>query len=281
MQPVSMFDEIDQLTDVSTSDIIHAPFGYAGSKLRSLKTILPLLPYSKVYVEPFGGSASVLMNRKPSKLEVFNDRYAGVVAFFSCMRDKELTQRLIDWIDTTIHSKEDFATCKETWQSVDDPVERAGRWLYMMSYSFSGVGRNWGRCKTDTGSLSGKLHNKIPIIWDIHSRFRYVQVENQSWYECMTYYDQPDAVFYLDPPYLDTDAGCYRFTLTEKDHEQLLNLVFTMQGFVAISGYSHPVYEKYDWDDRIEYSVLVTAKTGNLANNRSYAKEVLWIKEMK
>ncbi len=277
---LALFNSLDSETEKGTTEILRAPFGYAGSKLRSLSHILPFIPYSDAYIEPFGGSGSVLLNRKTSKLEVFNDRHAGVVAFYRCMRDPELTQKLIDWIDWTIHSKEDFIFCKATWKDVNDPVERAGRWLYMAAYSFSGVGRNWGRAKTGCSTLAGKLANRLPIIWQIHNRFRRVQVENQNWYECISYYDSPDSITYCDPPYLDTDKGCYEHGMSVADHKRLLDTIFDCQGFVAISGYPNDLYEKYKWSDRYEYTIQVSAETGNLDRVRANkAKEVLWIKD--
>jgi len=277
----NLFDELDQETEKGTTGFVRAPFGYAGSKLRSMHLILPMLPYTDKYIEPFGGSASVLLNRKPSKMEVFNDRYAGVVAFYRCMREEELTRKLVAWVEMTVHSKEDFIFCQQTWQDVNDPVERAGRWLYMMSYSFSGVGRNWGRAK-DISPVAGKLTNRIPQIWEVHRRFKRVQVENQGWYECMTYYDSPEAVFYCDPPYLLTDLGAYRYSMSMADHKRFLDTVFQCQGFVAVSGYPHELYDKYPWSDRYEYPVLVTSRGSEgtkLGQGRSRATEVLWIKD--
>ena len=41
---------------------------WAGGKGRQLGDLLPMIPHSKTYVEPFGGGASVLLNR--SKMPV-------------------------------------------------------------------------------------------------------------------------------------------------------------------------------------------------------------------
>ena len=49
-------------------------FGYYGGKYSHLRWLLPLLPKTRAYCEPFGGSAAVLLNREPSPVETFNDR---------------------------------------------------------------------------------------------------------------------------------------------------------------------------------------------------------------
>src|SRR2546428_5997323 len=62
-------------------------FGYYGGKFSHLDFILPLLPscYSH-YCEPFGGSAAVLINRKPADVETYNDLDSEVTNFFACLR---------------------------------------------------------------------------------------------------------------------------------------------------------------------------------------------------
>jgi site-specific DNA-adenine methylase len=48
-------------------------FGWYGGKYSHLDWLLPLLPQTKHYCEPFGGSAAVLINREPSLIETYND----------------------------------------------------------------------------------------------------------------------------------------------------------------------------------------------------------------
>ena len=56
---------------------------------KSLAHVLPLLDMPNVvsYVEPFGGTASVLLNRHPAPLETFNDQRDDVVVFFRSLRE--------------------------------------------------------------------------------------------------------------------------------------------------------------------------------------------------
>ncbi|MCP4362851.1 MAG: DNA adenine methylase, partial [Chloroflexi bacterium] len=47
-------------------------FGWYGGKYSHLNWLLPLLPYTTHYCEPFGGSAAVIINRNPSPVETYN-----------------------------------------------------------------------------------------------------------------------------------------------------------------------------------------------------------------
>ncbi|MDQ2785104.1 MAG: DNA adenine methylase, partial [Chloroflexota bacterium] len=59
-------------------------FGWYGGKFSHADWLLPLLPKSTHYCEPFGGSAALLINRVPSPIETYNDL--------------ELIRKLVDWV---------------------------------------------------------------------------------------------------------------------------------------------------------------------------------------
>ena len=290
---LDMFDELErQSSKPSKDNFLRAPFGYPGGKTKSVRYILEHLPLRGRYIEPFGGSAAVLLARQESKLEVFNDRYAGVVAFYRVMRSEKKTKQFIEWMDLNVHSREEWVVCRDTWENLDDDIERAARWYYMTVYSFACIGRNFGRSTSTRGRMAGKIRNKLELFSRIHERFKNVQVENLDWSECIADYDGKDAVFYLDPPYVDASAGAHKHTMSHSDHRTLLETIFSMQGFVAVSGYSNPLYEEKPWDKRFSWDSFVSLKSlaysdsnkkGHLEGQeeRDHAEEVLWIKESK
>jgi len=263
---------------------IRAPLNYPGSKAKSLKHILPVLPYRGAYIEPFGGSAAVLLARQPEKLEVYNDRYGGICCFYRVIRDRcdEFMARL----DLTIHSREEFEWSKASWQDCADEVERAARWYYSMYYSFSGKGEFFGRNIKPQNPYAGKLRNRIPELPIIHERLRQVQIENLDWRDILKDYDQPNAVFYLDPPYYEARDPRYRSTMSNSDHRELLDRIFELSGFVALSGYTNELYDSYTWDDRVTWShrdvmsaMAFTEENNRQKTTRAMVEEVLWVKE--
>lgn len=285
---MGLFDDLDAQTSEPRETVIKAPFSYPGGKSRSVKFILPHLPIRKVWVDVFGGSGVITINRPKSRLEVYNDRHSGVTDFYKCMRDRALFDRLCAWLDLTLHSREEFLCNKASWENQTDPVERAGRWFAMVNYSFGSLGRNWGRSTGGDGSLAGKIRNGIKNLPEIHERFRTVQIENGDWSRILQDYDSPETVFYLDPPYVDAYRGTYEYEMSIDDHTRLIEAVFNCKGFVAVSGFPNPLYDKRPWDKTFHWDVQSTAKALAFTeensklhgdDNRGKHIEKLWIKE--
>jgi DNA adenine methylase len=279
--------DLEEEEEIREADICKSPFNYPGSKARALEHLLKYIPVREVYVEPFGGSAALLLARRPSKLEVYNDRFGGVVDFYHCLKDKELCEQLIEWLDLTVHSREEFVTCKNGWPIQESIVTRAAMWYYSTIYSFGSLGRNFGRAVRPGTVLSGKVRDRLVEFWPVHNRLKYVQIENQDWSSILRDYDHPDAVFYIDPPYIDTYKGVYKHELTRDEHAKLLDQIFKMKAFVALSAYPNVFYDTYPWDNYHCWDQLVsmTAQANTATNfqtvlkNRESVKEGLYIKE--
>jgi DNA adenine methylase len=285
-----LFEELERNTEPASRDtIIKAPFPYPGGKSRSIKNICSHLPYTDKYVSVFGGSGCDILARRPVKLEVFNDRYAGVTSFYRCLRNPKLFDALVQWLELTVHSREEFVACRDTWQDTSDDVERAAKWYYMTSYSFASLGRNWGRALATRGIIGNKIRKKLTTFDAIHQRFRNVQIENQDWSDCLHDYDSPDCIFYLDPPYVDADTGIYKVGMSHDDHRRMIDIIFSLKGFVALSGYANPLYDNQDWDAKHTWKSYVSIQSGGHHGNKkehlagqieySHAEEVLWIKD--
>lgn len=285
---VDLFSGLDAITS-DKEKVFKAPFPYPGGKKKLTKHILPHLPNRKIYVEPFGGSGAVLLARNKAGLEVYNDRFGGVTEFYRCIRNKALLDRLIERLSLTICSKDEFYYSKEAYKTATDTVERAALWYYTMVYSFGGIGRNWGRAKSPIGVQAGLIQQKIPEFRDLHRRLQQVQIENRDWYSCCTDYDGKNTVFYLDPPYLETDCHVYDGSFGSTEHHDLCRWATGIaEGFVAVSSYQNSIYDSYDWDDVFEFErtdAMVSKGTGegNCKTDRDGPKgtvvECLYIKE--
>ena len=98
-------------------------FIYPGGKVRISSWGTSFFPGHKIYVEPFGGAAGVLLNKAPSPLEVYNDLNSDLVNFFRVLRDKEKAEKLIRRLRLTPYAREEYYNCYPMPE--DDDIERA------------------------------------------------------------------------------------------------------------------------------------------------------------
>jgi DNA adenine methylase len=269
---------------------VRAPFSYPGGKFRSIPNILPHLPYTDRYGEPFGGTGAILLARNQSKLEVYNDRYGGVTCFYRILRDRSKYNELVERLKFTLCSREEFIWSRDSWKNCEDEIERAARWFYTVKVSFGSQARNFGRSKNPKMSFSTLLPNSLSLFHALHRRIRAVYIENLDWKQCVLDYDHEDMVWYLDPEYPNTTPGMFEYSSNSPEfHESILKWIFTeSKGFVAISSYPNPMYESKKWTKRIEWPAYVSTlsqsfeETNHLQGHehlrRKHATEVLYIK---
>jgi DNA adenine methylase len=282
---LSILEGLDAL-DRSSKQIIRAPFPYVGGKSRTVNKIIARLPPHTTYVEPFCGTAVVLLNKPVSKLEVINDMDSGIVCFYRCLRNDALRDRLIDLIRNSVHAREEWVFCKETWESTPDDVERAFKWYYVVNYSFGGLSRNFGRALVPRGIFAGKIQSKIPEFHPIAQRLKNVQVEHMDALQCIREYDGMDVLFYVDPPYIEGDQSCYKARFDKSRHVELLDTLFASKAKLAVSGYHNPLYDKYPWTDSYSFTVYQSIQSEGTGTKVQYAgvearghgKEMLWVR---
>lgn len=277
---MSLFDDLDAETIhdnhvIDRRELSKFAFGWCGNKSLDLKFILPHLPYRKGWVDMFGGSGIVTAARAVSKFEVYNDNFSGVTDFFRCIREQQLYPKLVELLNTYLHSREEWYRCFSTWKDTQDVVERAAKWYYMNYYSHSAVGRTLGRQKNSRNTLSGTHLSKTMHFRTLHERFKGVFIENLDFRTMFKDYSHPETIIYCDPPYLETDKTNYFGSkFDEGDHKDLLACIFNSSSYVAVSGHPNKLYEKYPWTYRHEWKHFsVHTEDGQERT------EVLWIKE--
>lgn len=262
---------------------LHPPFPWYGGKFTHLPVLLQHIPPHRTYVEVFGGSAALLLNKDPSEIEVYNDIDSGATNFFRVLRDNEaeLIRRLI----LTPYSREEYNLCRKNWSTCEDPVERARMWYFVASSSFIGrFGHGFAVSATDSSNgmsscVNGYL-NRIQNLWKVASRLRTVIIENLDFREVIRRYDTPDTLFYLDPPYHpDTRAtdDPYVHELSRSDHEALVDILLGIKGKAMLSGYDNEVYkrlEKAGWR-KIIYTMRSTSAMGKASARKR--EECLWL----
>lgn len=257
-------------------------FGWYGGKFNHLNWLLPLLPDATHYCEPFGGSAAVLLNRKPAPVETYNDIDGEVVNFFRVLRDSQ--EELIRAIGLTPFSREELKIAAE--EPIDNlsELERARRFFVRARQVRTGlaqtasVGR-WAHCKlTSRAGMAGAVSRwlgSVEGLSEIVQRLLRVQIENSPAIDVIQRYDSEETLFYCDPPYPHDsrgDANAYGYEMTDTQHQQLSEVLKSVKGKVALSGYHCDLLDKLykDWD-------CIEAPSKQCLSVKQPRTEVLWI----
>jgi DNA adenine methylase len=220
-----------------------------GGKWLLAPWILEHFPEHRVYVEPFGGAASVLIRKPRSYAEVYNDLDGDVVSFFRVLRS-ERAGELIASLRLTPFAREEFLTA---YDKASDPVEEARR---LVIRSFMGFGSDGFNRDRPTGfransSRSGTTPahdwvNYPDSLREIVERLQGVCIESRPAIDVMKQHDAPTTLHYVDPPYMhDTrkSGHRYRHEMDAEAHGELLGTLLRLEGIVVLSGYPHALYD--------------------------------------
>lgn len=195
-----------------------------GGKWKLAPWIISHFPKHRVYVEPFGGAASVLLRKERSYAEVYNDLDTDVVTLFRVLRDASSSTRLIELLKLTPFAKLEF---EESYKPALDHIEIARRLLIR---SFMGFGSNGHNAATKTGFRSNSNRSGTTPAHDwahypdllptIIARLTGVVIKCRDACEVMSAHDELHTLHYVDPPYMiETRSksmhrdGCYTHEL--------------------------------------------------------------------
>lgn len=257
-------------------------FGWYGGKFSHLEWLLPQLPSSHHYCEPFSGSAAVLLNRDPSPVETYNDIDGEVVNFFRVLRDQH--EELVRVIGLTPFSREEFhLAIKGPTEGITD-IERARRFYIRARQARTGLAQTatlgrWANCKnTSRSGMSGVVSRwlgGVEALAEIAHRLLRVQIENRPAVDTISLYDDRKTLFYCDPPYLHETRGdrkAYGFEMDSEEHERLAECLRTCRGKVAISGYRCQAMDEWFQDWR-----RFDAPAKNCHSIKKMRQECLWM----
>ncbi len=225
-------------------------FPYIGGKTRLADWVVSHLPPHTTYVEPFGGSGAVLLNKPQSKVEVFNDADSDVVTFFRVARERR--DELAEWCRYTPFSEQlhdEWADEFFAGERPDNELEHAGRWLFLRYSQYAGkVSRKSGFKREspddEKGSRNARNWQNAPErIEQVAERFRGVSVVNEDYSTVLDRYDDPDMVFYVDPPYVEKED----LYLEYADHAALEEQLQNIEGRAIVSYTQKPAGCYDDW----------------------------------
>lgn len=232
-----------------------------GGKAYLASRIIELLPPRDtwhLWREPFFGGGAVTLALDPEGLsEAVNDLNGDLVNFWRALQNDECWKEIQMRADFTPLSEDEFRIAHE---------------LLSQPHAYSGVSlpRAWAffvRCRqsrqglmkdfaTPTRRLRRGMNENVSAwlsavegLPEIHERLKRIEIRNMDACDFIRKYDDPEAVFYLDPPYLhstrSTGGGEYKHEMTEEQHGELLTTLESIKGRFLLSGYRSKMYDSF------------------------------------
>lgn len=175
---------------------------WAGGKSRLLGKIVPRIPRHRTYVEPFAGGLAVLLAKPRSPVEVINDLNGDLVSLYRCAQWH--LDALCAEVEFMLMSRRNVADLVA--QPGLTELQRAARFLVLNRSSFAGGGKTYGVYRTNAPPSRSNI---LALLRGLNARLDKVSVENYPYERVLALYDTPESFFFLDPPYLATNASHY------------------------------------------------------------------------
>jgi DNA adenine methylase len=260
---------------------IRPPVKWHGGKRYLASRIIGHFPQHRVYLEPFGGGASVLLNKAPVDVETYNDLDKRITRLFRVLREHGST--FVEQARFVLYSQIEFEdagqyppNATELQMAICDFI----RWRQ----SFGGKGKSWsyttGRAR---GGMAGDVNawwTAIEMLPEIIERLRRVQIICQPATEAIKRFDHKEGLIYCDPPYVHgtrskggTDV--YGVEMTDDDHQQLAKTLSKCKAKVVLSGYPSSLYDRlYKGWRTVDFDIANHAAGGR---SKARATERLWL----
>ncbi len=244
----------------------YSPFGHPQGKATLARKLVSLMPKHKLYIEPFCGSAIVLLNKPRAKQEIISDKNKWIVRYLKILqrlKDKDFEKlRKFKW-DFDADSFERFL--KRNRQAPRDPVEyvywfrilncgiygRFSPWLiddkgFVTDQAFSHLRRT---------SLQGSMIDPDEFIKALKSeicpRLKGVKIL------CADYKDifkalssKRNAFWFLDPPYpepIERGGKLFSDVSSDFDFQEFVEKLKVIKGKFMLTVNQRSVSLKENW----------------------------------
>lgn len=240
--------------------------GWIGGKSHLKNQIISLIPNNCTrYIEVCGGAGWVLFGKERIKgqMEVFNDIDGDLINLYRQIKNNcsEL-QSEIDWLQ----SRELFNQYRyEIENKIElSDLQRAARYLYLIKCSF-------GSNRSSFATAAKTIINIIDDLPAYQARLKNVIIENKDFESLIKTYDRPQAVFYVDPPYVASERYYNKRYVSFNKENAVLKAI---KGRFILSyndcDFIRNLYKDYKIQSISRYNLLPVT-----ASNREEFKEII------
>ncbi len=245
--------------------------GWIGGKNHLKNQIISLIPKDcDRYIEVCGGAGWVLFGKEKVKgqMEVFNDIDGDLINLYRQIKNNcSALQSEVDWIQ----SRELFKSYRNDIENGAElsEIQRAARYLYIIKCSF-------GCTRKSFATTTKNINNIIDDLPVYRERLKDVIIENRDFENLIKTYDRTSAVFYIDPPYVDSE-GYYNkkyVSFNKDDHLRLNSILKGIKGRFILSYNDCDFVNAMYKDFNIKHVSRNNLLPGNF-KNKSEFKEVI------
>ena len=251
---------------------------YYGGKQKLANKIIPLIPRHTVYVEPFAGGAAILFKKpwpdvvnKSLYRECINDKDGHLVNFYKMLRDHG--PELVEKIQLTLYSREEYHDSLREGLNCDDPIERARRYYANIQMSFSNkLNAGWGT-NIFSYNPAATWASKISSLPKYLERMASVSIESDDAVGVIQRWDSPQTFFYCDPPYPGANQGHYG-GYTMENFSTLVDALDNCTGSFLLSCYDVPSVTIPDNWEKFEFEAHCSSSgSGQVGKGRDKARK--------
>lgn len=286
--------------------MINSPLNYSGNKFKLLNQIIPLISNeSDTFIDVFAGSGLVGLNSNSNKI-VLNDNNTTTVGLLNYFKENT-AERIFNDIDSIIkkygftdtyrngnrayveykheglskYNKEAFNKLKEDYNhnpSID-------KLFALIIYGFNHYIRfnSKGLYNVPVGKVdySTSLRKKTEEYCEALKKHNIIILNKD--FRDTNLYENENAFYYFDPPYLITQAP-YNMFWNEKDESDLLNLLdylnnrkmkFALSNVIESNGKENVLLKEWSKNYKVHYLNRKYLNSNYRKKNITIAKEVL------
>lgn len=211
--------------------------GYFGGKAKMINELTLLMPDHKIYVEPFAGSAVVLLNKIRSSREILNDLDMAVSNLLNVIKDNP--DALVRELEKYKYSERHFRKAEKLLENSESDVKRAGAEYMLIKTSFNNNRKQFSPTKSDAEKVLTEY--SYSRIQEASKRLKWVEIHNENALMIIDEYkDCEDVFLYLDPPYMEryrTAKKVYRKEMPDTEQSKMLESIANAKAKILLSGY--------------------------------------------
>lgn len=228
---------------------------YFGGKYYVLDKILKKLRYDvDLYIEPFGGSFKVLLNKEPHKREIINDINEEIITLFQVIRDN--LDEFLERLDKFLLCEKEFYDVKKRLKEnkYTNKIDKAVDIYLKNRLSFNSLGKSFAIDFTRYLYKRAFENN----FKEIRDRLKKVLILNRDYKYLLEALLKRNfkAMIYLDPPYIDIKE--YEFNFNLEEHYRLSDYLHKLydKHYILLSYKEHKLLEKLYPRDKWNYTEI-------------------------